>query len=837
MKHLLPILLIAVPTLRAAEAPLKSIAADAPAITLAGRDTWRQLLVTGADAQGKLRDVTRDVKYILAPAGIAQIDETGLITPVQEGTATLSIAGPENTKTSVRVDVKNLIEDVPIHFTNQVVPILTKFSCNAGGCHGKAGGQNGFALSLLGFEPEEDYEFLVKENRGRRLFPAAPEQSLLLLKATGQVAHGGGKRIEADSAYYSILRRWIEQGMPRGKASDPVVTRIQVIPDERLLKFEQAQQLAVIAHLSDGSQTDVTRLTQFEVNEMSLAEASGSGLVAARKQPGVFAVMARYQTHVATFRSTVPLGLPVTTLPPVKTFIDELVFKQLRTLGLPPSPLADDGTFLRRVTIDLAGRLPTLEETKAFLADAAPDRHAKLVDRLIASDDYAYNFAGKWSAVLRNRRASASDLPGPTAAFHTWIKDSLQANKPFDQFAREIVTVQGEEITDPPVVWFREIRDPSAQVEDIAQLFLGQRVACAKCHHHPLEKWSQDDYWGMVAFFSRVEVKDPPNPKKNEPRGKVKVSFKPGQATAQNPRTKENLKPAGLGGSPLDISKDVDPRQPFADWMVDAKNPYFARTLANRYWKHFFGKGLVDPEDDLRGTNPATNPELLDALAEHFTKKKYDLKDLVRTICTSSVYRLSAVPTKDNIRDRQNYSHFFLRRINAEILHDAIDVVTGSETAFKNVPAKTKAVQLPDNQVESYFLSIFGRPDSASPCECERSGEWALAQSLYLFNSEELLEKIRGKRKPDPTKVRPKNPNPGPPLVASGGRVQSLLKDARPPADKLADLYLLALSRVPTSQELEIALTYLHSRSDDPSSAYEDILWALVNTKEFLFNH
>jgi hypothetical protein len=838
-------LLLAAPA-RTAEPDLQSLSLDSArgnAIALAGRDSWHQLLVTGTDAHGRQRDVTRFAKFQASPAGIVAVDDTGLVTPLKEGTATLDVS-VGGLKASAKVVVSHLVQDLPVSFANQVVPIFTKFGCNAGGCHGKAGGQNGFALSLLGFEPEDDYEYLVKENRGRRLMPSAPDQSLLLLKATGILAHGGGKRIELDSPYYALVRRWIEQGMPQGTAKDPVVTRIEVLPKERLLHFEESQQLAVLAHLSDGSTQDVTRLSQFEANEMGMAEAGSTGLVTAKRRPGTVAIMARYQTHVDTFRATIPLGKDIAQLPPLGNFIDEHVFAQLKTLGLPPSGLCDDGTFLRRATIDIAGRLPTLEETKAFLADASKDKHARLVDRLLASEDYAYYFAGKWSAVLRNRRGNPGDDARPTNAFHAWIKDGLHQNKPFDQFVREVITVQGEEIKDPPVVWFREIREASAQMEDVAQLFLGQRVACAKCHHHPMEKWSQHDYWSMVAFFTRVEVKDPPpvKSKKGEKPMKepVRVLHKPGIAFAQHPRTKQTLKPSGLGAEPVSISQDQDPRHALVDWMTTPDNPYFARTLVNRYWKHFFGRGLVDPEDDIRGTNPATNPALLDALAKSFVDSKYDLKKLVRTICLSSTYRLSAVPNADNASDRQNYSHFFLRRINAEVLLDAIDVVTGSETAFKGAPPKTRAVQLPDNQFDSYFLSIFGRPDSASPCECERSGDSTLAQSLYLFNSEELLEKIRGKKSAaNPAKKETKvtTMTTETRLASSGGRIQELLKDKRPDADKIRDLYLLAFSREPSADELRTTLSYLERKRDDMAGGYEDVLWALINTKEFMFNH
>jgi hypothetical protein len=786
--------------------------------TLAGRDCWQQLVVTGFDASGRPRDLSRRATYEATPPGIIAVDTTGLVTPRKEGKATLRVRAM-GASTEIAVRVTNLVEDRPVHFVNEVVPIFTRFGCNAGGCHGKASGQNGFKLSLLGFEPGEDYEYLVKEARGRRLLPSAPEYSLLLLKATGTVAHGGGKKIDNDSPYYRLIRRWIEQGAPYGGPDDPVVSRIEVLPRERTLDRQGEQQLVVVAHLSDGSTVDVTRMTQFEPNALDMAEVSAMGLVRIKNSPGTVAVMARFQAHVAVFRATVPLGAPVEKLPAAKNFIDDLVFKQLKKLGLPPSDLCDDATFLRRATLDIAGRLPTREEVEQFLADKGPNKAERLVDRLLDSGDYADYFANKWSAILRNRRKSDKDDPKPTFAFHAWIRDSLATNKPYDQFVREVLTAAGEEVKSPPVVWYREVRETTAQLEDAAQLFLGQRLQCAKCHHHPFEKWSQQDYYGLAAFFTQVVVKEPPlpkgKPKKGEPpprKEPFQVLVKESAAQAINLKTGLPVKPTPLGGTTLDLDQQKDARSRLVDWMAAKDNPFFARTLVNRYWKHFLGRGLVEPEDDLRGTNPASNPELLDALAQHFIDSKYDLKGLVRTLCTSQVYRLSAMPNRYNADDRQNFSRYLPKRLHAEVLLDAVDAVTLSKTKFTGVPPNTRAIQLPDNQVDSYFLSVFGRPDSASPCECERSSDATLAQCLHLFNSKEVLDKVKGPR------------------------AAQLARDKRPHAERLRELYLVALAREPAAEETTALVAYV-SKKKNTQEAYEDILWALLNTKEFLFNH
>jgi hypothetical protein len=819
-------LLLALTTVAAPEArglgdpgPLQSVRIETGrtqdgGFVLDGRDGSQQLLVTGVHASGQERDLTSTVAYETTPADVVRITN-GLVTPLKEGKATIRVKGPGGQTAETTVTVKRLIEDKPVSFVNEVVPIFTKFGCNAGGCHGKADGQNGFKLSLLGFEPNEDYDYIAREARGRRIFLAAPEQSLLLRKATGQMPHGGGKRLDPNSPYYAVVRRWIEQGAQRGSADDPVVTKIDVLPRQRLLDRSANQQLIVVASFSDGSTVDVTRMAQFESNAVDLATASPLGLVTTKSLPGSAAVMVRYQAHVDVFRATVPLGAAVTNLPPAKNYVDELVFKRLKQLGLPPSELCDDATFLRRVRLDLTGRLPTRDEVEKFLADNDPDKRDKLVEQLLDSKDYAEYFANKWSAILRNRRRSANDDMAPTVAFHDWIRDGIAANKPYDQFVREILTASGEEVKSPPVVWYRELKEPNALLEDTAQLFLGQRIGCARCHHHPFERWSQQDYYGFAAFFARTDVKEPKkkgNGKGPMPFDPASVSLRAGAAEMMHPRTGKMVPATGLGGQLVVVAPQDDPRARLADWMTAKDNPFFARTLVNRYWKHFLGRGLVDPEDDMRLTNPPTNPELLDALAKDFADGGYDTKKLIRTICTSRTYQLSAVPNEYNADDRQNYSRFLPKRLGAEVLLDAIDDVTLSKSTFKGVPSGTRAVQLPDNLFDSYFLSVFGRPDSASACECERSSDASLAQALHMFNSQEIMTKV------------------------SAGRATQLAADKRPHEQRLRDLYLVALGREPSKEETEALLAYI-GKKKEAKTAYEDIVWALINTKEFLFNH
>jgi hypothetical protein len=846
---------------------------------LESKDARQQLLATVGD-----RDVTREVAWSAQPAGLVAIDKSGRVSPVADGAAVITAKTTDGATATLPVTVKDSAQSAPIHFAHQIVPIFTKNGCNGGGCHGKAAGQNGFRLSLLGFEPAEDYEHLVKEARGRRVFPAAPERSLLLTKGTAQLPHGGGRRLEPGSDDYNLLARWIAQGMPVGKPEAPSVTRLEVFPKERTLVLESEQQLVVTAHYSDGSTADVTRGALFEPNDKDLAKTDELGRVKVFNLPGEFAVMVRYQDKVGTFRGTIPLGAPVGDLPLARNFVDELIFKQLKQVGMPPSAVADDATFLRRVTLDIAGRLPTLEELEAFLgagekhaladhpnpvprteagvnfpagltgrapeqtpAGAASDRssraraggrlgveltttrlaaRAAAINRLLASTDYADYFANKWAALLRNKRADAKQARG-TYAFHGWIRDSLAANKPYDQFVREILTATGDLNENPPVAWYRQVRTMQAQLEDVSQLFLGQRLQCAQCHHHPYEKWSQADYWSLGAAFSQVGFKPGSQP------GEDSLVHRRGAAQATNKKTGQLVKPAGLAQPAFKLTVDDDPRQFLADWLTAPNNPWFSKAVVNRYWKHFFGRGLVDPEDDLRETNPPTNPELLDALATHFIRSGFDLKELVRTITGSTTYQLSAEPNEFNGRDRHHFARFYPRRLPAEVLFDSVHLLVGSQSQFDGLAAGTRAVCLPDNSfnTSSYFLTVFGRPESNSACECERSLDASLSQSLHLLNSKDLQTQ----------------------LTADTSRAAQIAADVRADATKLTELYQLAFGRPPRPDEVKFASDYrakklaaakLDPAVKDPEAArikaaregWEDTVWALLSTKEFLFN-
>jgi hypothetical protein len=723
----------------------------------------------------------------------------------------------------VSLPVSGADVDKPVSFVNDVMPVLTKAGCNVGVCHAKAGGgQKGFQLSLLGFEPTEDHESLVKDGHGRRLFPAAPEQSLILRKASGQTPHGGGIRLAKDSIGYATLRRWIEQGTPFGTDSELQLVSVDVQPDRGLVKMSGEQQLAAVAKYSDGSVRDVTELALYESNSEAMAHVSELGLVSVQDIPGKVAIMVRYQGKVSVFTAAVPLGAPVESLPPAKNFVDQHVFANLKAIGIPPSEVTDDATFLRRVTLDIAGRLPKESETAAFMASTAADKRDQVIDALLRSPDYADYFAGKWTPLLKNRRDDASDITS-NFAFHAWIRDSLLANVPYDQVVRELLAATGTVIGNPPVAWYKRVKEPKQQLEDVAQLFLGVRMQCAQCHHHPFERWSQDDYYSFAAFFSQVGRKP------TGTRGEDLIFHKRGIATAKNVKTGEALVPAAFGDDVGDISPDADPRLRLADWMSSPKNPFFAKALVNRYWKHFFTRGLIEPEDDIRDTNPPTNPELLAALEEHFISSGFDLKSLIREMTRSTAYQLSSKPNNYNLVDRQNYSRYYPRRMQAEVLLDSIDFLTGAKTTFANLAPGTRAVALPDNSYNraSPLLQVFGRPNSLSVCECERVQSSSLAQSLHLINSSEIKSK----------------------LAVGGGRAVRLAtsKDVSD-EDKITELYVAAFSREPRPDELATAIAYLNEPLTDAAGKpiakstaargnFQDLIWALMNSKEFLFNH
>jgi hypothetical protein len=820
----------------AADAPLpnpgdiKALAIHPAKVALTGSDAAAQLIVTATLADGRLVDLTHDAKYAVLDGKSAAVLSTGRVLPRANGTTEIVATFGDKTA-RVPLETKSIGENLPLNFANQIVPIFTKLGCNSGGCHGKLAGQNGFRLSLLGFEPDLDFMTLVKEGRGRRMLPASPDASLFLMKATGRAPHGGGKKMEPDSDEYKLVRRWIAAGMPWGEEKDPTVTKITVTPDHRLLPRGSKQQFAVYAHYTDGTVEDITRRAQYECNDTEIATVDLNGQVRTLGMSGEAAVMARYQSFVATFRATVPLGVktPDWTFAE-KTVVDKFTSKKWRELGLVPSELCTDEVFVRRVFIDITGTLPTPKQVTDFVADKDANKRDKLVDQLLDSPEYAYYFANKWADILRVKRRQQPDRANGTFAFHDWIRQKVAADTPYSEFVRSILAANGTEKKNPPTVWYKEIEKPENFVDDVSQVFLGQRLACANCHHHPYEKWSQDDYWGLAAFYGRVGTKNVVVPGFDPNRGQatLQVIFTKPTGSVQNKRTGKPADIKPLDGAPMTLSTEEDPRQKLVDWMVEPKNPFFAKAVANRYWAHFFSRGIVDPLDDMRVTNPPSNPELLDALAQNLVENKFSLKALIKTICKSRTYQLSSVPNDYNKNDKQAYARYYPKRLQAEVLFDALCQATDSPTRFNGLPtdknAPNRAIMLPDESFASYFLDVNGRPQRISACECERVNEANLAAVLHMLNSDEVQGKI----------------------VRVGGRADKLVADAdkRPDAEKVEELFLWVLCRKPTAEDTKAALEHIAKQAAKNTAnpalgkktAYENILWALLNTKEFWFN-
>jgi len=632
---------------------------------------------------------------------------------------------------------------------------------------------------------------------------------LLLAKATARMPHGGGRRLDPDSEDYQTLRRWMTQGTPMGDGKAPGLQKLTVHPAYRVMDRKGQQQISVQAHYADGRVRDVTRLAQYQSNESAVAAVDGEGLVQIFDLAGEATIMARYMGQVAVFRALVPHGPPIEKFVDFEpaNFIDNLVMARWKKLGLAPSPATTDGEFIRRVTLDLCGRLPTIDETRTFLDDADKDKRTKLIDRLLDSPDYASYFAMRWGTILRNASLAGSEQAA--YAFHDWIRDMVSRNRPYDEFVRGIVAVSGEWQDAPAVNWYWQMRDDQLHqpVADTAQIFLGLRLQCAKCHHHPYERWSQEDYYGLAGFFSRLARKGlgEPTPYFSDRRrtyGEI------------NPGTGKPIEPKLLDGPELKIPMDEDPRHKLIDWMAQPNNPFFAKALVNRMWGHLLGRGLVDPVDDMRETNPPSNPELLDALAKDFIDRKFDVKHLLRTICNSRTYQLSSAPTPQNVGDKQNHARYYARRLEAEALHDSVDQLCGTRTQFGKMSKQARAVDLPHEGFGSYFLSVFDRPPRSSACECARSNGASLSQVLHLAISGDIERKIG----------------------TGDGRVARIMKEKTTPEKAIGEIYLAAYSRLPTGNELEFSVNYVR-RQPDLRRGLEDLVWALLNSREFMFNH
>jgi hypothetical protein len=695
-----------------------------------------------------------------------------------------------------------------LHFVNDVLPVLTRYGCNSGGCHGRAVGQNGFKLSLFGFDPAADFAAIAEDGLARRVSWTAPEESLLLRKASGQVPHGGGVRFDPASSPYRLLSQWIAEGTPWGDENAPTLTAIEVEPAERTAAGGTTGRLRVIARFSDGSHREVTEITEFFNQSPAQLAVSPLGEVRVLETPGEGTIAVRYQGVVTISRWIVPYRSD----PPAEfyagfapiNFVDQLVLDRWRRLGLAPSPPATDTEFLRRAFLDVIGTLPAPQEIREFLADSTPDKRERLIDRLLERPEYATFWAQKWGDILRNRQGDAAQKDN-SLKFNEWLRASLAANMPFDQFARALIAVTGKIEEQPQMDWYRQLNSPQNRVEDICQVFLGMRVSCANCHNHPFERISQDDYWRFAAFFARVDAMS---------YGTVKTVAVKDEGAIVNPRTGQEMTPRTFGGPEVPFVKGEDARQKLVDWLTAKENPYFARTLVNRLWGHYLKRGLVEPVDDQRATNPATNPALLDVLAKDFADSGYDVKRLTRTILRSRVYGLSSAPRPENAADRQNFARHYPQRLAPHVLLDAIDMATGHTTKFQQFADLTRAIQLPNEFEQNDFLDIFGRSKRDTPCVCETRLEPNLSQVLFLLFSPEVQQA----------------------LSHPEGQVAQWVKSNKPTPEVVDELYLRTVSRLPAERDRQEAAALIDGAMNR-QAAVEDLLWTLLNSKEFLLNH
>ncbi|MEX0820357.1 MAG: DUF1549 and DUF1553 domain-containing protein [Pirellulaceae bacterium] len=706
-------------------------------------------------------------------------------------------------------------EAKPVSFELQVQPIMAARGCSTGACHGKQRGQNGFQLSLLGFDPEFDYAALTLNARGRRVFPAAPDQSLLLLKATGQAPHGGGQRFAVDSDEYRILRDWIVAGLPRRVPEEPALTAVTALPTEQFMKPGETLQLEVTAHYSDGSTQDVTRMAMFQSNESAIVAVDDNGLIEAGPIPGEASIMARYMNVIATCNVAIPLPGEVPDdlyeQLPRNNFIDELVWQKLKSLGMTPSAPVDDAKFMRRVYIDIIGTLPTPDEVREFLADPGTGKREQLIDRLLDRPEYAEHWANKWVDLLR---------PNPYRVgikavlnYDHWIRDSFRKNKPYDQFVRELIAAQGSTWHNGAATLFRDRRSPDEVTTLVTQLFLGIRLECAKCHHHVFEKWSQEDFYGFAAYFARVGYKgrglSPPI------SGSEEIVLTAKKGSVSHPLTGEVLEPRPLFLEAPPIDPDSDPREALAAWVTSPENDYFAQVMVNRMWADLMGRGLVVPVDDLRATNPPSNGPLLAALANDFRDKQFNLKEVLRTITSSYVYALSSTPTERNVADTQNYSRHYRQRLRAEVMLDAIADITDIPNTFAAMPPGSRAKEIWTHRVSSLFLDTFGRPDPNQDPPCERLEDATVTQALHMMNATELHSRV----------------------TSDKSRAAQLAASDKTPEQIVEELYLLVYARFPDSDEREFGNKLFAAATDQAGrkQATEDLLWALLNTPEFLF--
>jgi hypothetical protein len=797
----------------ASEPGLVSLSVEPAESTLVGRVSGAQLIATGRYSDGSERDLTRLAAWSCEDDAVATVAPGGRVDPIGNGVGEI-VARVGSMEARARVSVRAHDASPPIGFEREVLPALSKAGCNQGACHGTPTGKAGFRLSLRGYNPVLDFMTLTREAGTRRVNPIEPEASLILLKGSGSLPHQGGQRFTPTSLPYRIVRDWIAEGLKPEPGSAPSVLRLEVRPAQRVLDAPaREQQLVVLAHDSDGTVRDVTRLARYSSSDETMATIDSFGLVRKKARRGEATVLVHLGSQVATSRLVFlePVRDFVWSDPPENNFIDRHVFAKLKLLRIAPSGLSDDATFARRVFLDTIGLPPTAVEVRAFLADARPDKRARLIDALLDRPEFVDFWTLKWS----DRLGCNQRFVGFKGAYsyHRWIRDQVAANVPFDKFVRTLVTAKGSNYTNPPASFYRRLRNPEEAVESVSQLFLGVRMQCAKCHNHVSERWTQNDYYGFAAFFSQVRFKNGPQTYEQYNKEET-VYLKPG-AEVIHPRTGASMPPKAplaLASSP---APGDDRREALADWLVSPSNPFFAKAAVNRLWFHLLGRGIVDPVDDMRDSNPPASAELLQALAEDFVSHGFDTRHTIRTILNSRTYQLASTPNAFNAEDARYFSHAAVRLLSAEQLLDAVSQLTGVNEKLFHLPAGTRAVQIPDGEFSHPFLRTFGQPPRSVACECERGSDSTLEQALQVVGGRTVHDKIR----------------------APGNRLGALLAAPIDHARVIEELFLAALGRSPDSAERTLALTSFERPGADRRLAAEDLLWSLINHPEFLLQH
>jgi hypothetical protein len=811
-------------------------------LRLSGSRAGQQLVVTGRYGDGTERDLTPFCAISAEPAGVVQIDFCGFVEPLRDGAAILVVrAGPLTV--SAPVFVEDVGQPIPVSFRHELVAALNVAGCNQGACHGIPSGRGGFRLSLRGHDPAADFIELTRGALGRRTDRLSPEASLIYNKGLGRVPHQGGTRFDAESVAGRTMLAWLQQGMPDDPPELPRLMELEIVPGSRVLRAPARwQQLAVQARYSDGSARDVTRLTVFSSSDEGQAKVNDHGLVELLRS-GEAAILCRYLDVIQCVRLTLlePRADFVWTNPPEVNYVDQHVFARLQALNIPPADLCSDHEFLRRAYLDLCGILPSPDEVRTFLADQSPNRRAALVDRLLERPEFADFWAQHWLDVLRCNRLHLQ-IKG-SHAYHRWFRRHVECNTRWDQVVRELLTASGSTFGNPAANYFRgaydsgappAVRDPQELAETTAQVFFGIRMQCARCHNHPFERWTQDDYYHLAAWFSQVRAKAdpyhpgrPPTRRSWQLREDAVVIYTARDGQVLHPRTGDVVAPKIMGLAAPTIPPDADRRVVLAEQVTSADNPFFAKATVNRIWFHLLGRGIVDPPDDFRDSNPSVNDPLLEALARDFVDHGFDVKRLIRTIVNSRTYQLSAHGDDSNADDERYFSHALVKRkrLSAEVLLDAICTATGVPEKFTNFPLGTRAVELPDTNVvytdgeyasweRHPFLQVFGQPAREVVCECERETDVGLARVLELKNGAFVRQKIQ----------------------TTENRLGRLLAQRLTGSQIVEELFLVTLSRPPLPDESQAALD-LVAQSDDERAGWESVLWALLNANEFFLRY